>query len=402
METNYLKLEIPTTTTAEDFKRGVWIALAREDAPLDVFKQDIGEIKTDNYEVFVSSDNVDITYQGSVGYNREEPYIAYETYYEDEPYITTETYYDKNTQRNETRQVTKYKKVQRQRQVTKYKTVTDWSPHQGTHSESHMSASENREHVYLNEKEFLDRSCDVDSDNYIPVEDDAFFVSEYARAKVRDENISAVEMSARLGTPGDKYKDFSARVESVVNNYEMLFKANGYTSTIKYKGKEYVKNAFAFGELKVKGDKIKNDISLSKEAKKMLDEAEKKKEERLNAVEGNVWKKIMPFTLATYAVMALSILLSLLVRSTPLVIILAVASLAIHIFSIVFNKKETQKENEKARLENAEYTEKVTHEVENYARVHCAKVLSALNGKLNELGLKPASEEELGIGKRYT
>ena len=136
------KVRIVSNFSEDDFVRKSWIALANEDAPLEVFDENFGEVIQSEREVVIDSVAVNVSYQVSVGYDRQEPYIAYETYYENEPYITTESYYDSTLKCTRTREVTKYRSVAKQRQVTKYKTVTDWSPLSGVHHASSVAAVE--------------------------------------------------------------------------------------------------------------------------------------------------------------------------------------------------------------------------------------------------------------------
>lgn len=97
------KFKILPEHSESDFLRKVWISLAKENAPSELFSEDFGEVQKTEHEVFFESVSVEVDYQASIGYDREEPYIAYETYYEDEPYLTTESYYDSNTKSQSTR-----------------------------------------------------------------------------------------------------------------------------------------------------------------------------------------------------------------------------------------------------------------------------------------------------------
>ncbi|MBO5892409.1 MAG: hypothetical protein J6Q30_06820 [Oscillospiraceae bacterium] len=89
----------------EAFLRQLLINLGNNaETPVDVVNAEIGEVQESIREVILCTAQVSGTCTASVGYDRQEPYMDYETYKEKvgDKYIT------------------------RQRPVTKYRTVTDW------------------------------------------------------------------------------------------------------------------------------------------------------------------------------------------------------------------------------------------------------------------------------------
>ena len=105
------KMEISPEYSKDQFIRKAWITLAAENAPIEVFNETFrAAVKTD-LQILIDSLSADVTYQASVGYDREEPYTDYETYYEQEPYIAYEKQWNNVTKQTEERQVTKYKRV---------------------------------------------------------------------------------------------------------------------------------------------------------------------------------------------------------------------------------------------------------------------------------------------------
>lgn len=94
-----------------DFIRNAWISLAKEDAPIEVFSENFDDVSIIDHQVVADYVAVNIAYQVNIGYDRQEPYIAYEMYYEKEPYIAYEKRYNTTTRQYEKCQVTKYKDV---------------------------------------------------------------------------------------------------------------------------------------------------------------------------------------------------------------------------------------------------------------------------------------------------
>ena len=79
-----------------EFLREALIAFGKDGAPSEFFEQEVNFAEKEHtiVEVF---ETASYSYQASVGYDREEPYIDKEIYFEKEPYIDNERYYDTNT-----------------------------------------------------------------------------------------------------------------------------------------------------------------------------------------------------------------------------------------------------------------------------------------------------------------
>ena len=68
--------------------------MTKEDAPKEIFNNNFSDIYISEYQIIRNDICVDTTYEVSIGYDRQEPYIDTEVYYEKEPYIGYETYYE--------------------------------------------------------------------------------------------------------------------------------------------------------------------------------------------------------------------------------------------------------------------------------------------------------------------
>ena len=393
-----LKARIIPEHTKEDFLRSAWIALANEDAPIQVFEGDFNEIAESEHEVLIDHISVDVSYQVSVGYDRKEPYIAYETYYEDEPYITTESYYDRNTNSTRTREVTKYKKVQRQRQVTRYKTVTDWSALNGSHQATSIATVENLPGQYLDEDLFTSSFVTKTSDStvLIDVEENAEIkLNEAAYEAAMEEHRSKIYSSLYRSLPGDHSRDLDYQIKEIISHDSTIYKTCEYEASIYYNGKSYTKKAFPFGTMNVGGDRIENPISPENAAQEMKKEMNDKIASRNHEITENIWKSTKIVSLIGVLLLCLSIAGSVFVRSTVVVISLFAVAGAYFIFNQIFVKRADARELERAKNEIKQICESTKYEIENYASNYKSRQKIALNKKLKSLGLKPVGAEEL-------
>lgn len=393
-----VKAEIKPSYTKDQFIRKAWIALASEDAPIEIFEENFSEVKENEHQVLMDAISVDVTYQVSVGYDRQEPYIDYETYYEDEPYIAYEKEYNSTTKQYEERQVTKYKRVQKQRQVTKYKTVTDWSALNGNHSTSSMAVVENLKGQYLDEYLFINSFRGMKSGSLVPIDGEAadkMQVSESAHGKAMSEHRSAIDRSVRYSLPGDHNRDLDWKVSNITDSSTSLFKTPEYEATICLNGKTYVKHGFPFGPMEIGGDKIENEISLEAVTGKMKSELDSKIHDRKDSIDKNISKATNGISLLTIGLLVASILVSGLIKSTPLVVGVFAIAVAAFVFNTIKVKSETAAENKRADLEIANETSKVNSEIADYSKNYKIKQREALNNKLKSLGFEPVAASEM-------
>lgn len=382
----------------DEFIRKSWIKLAKEDAPIEIFNEDFGEVSENKHQVLIDTISVDVTYQVSVGYDRQEPYTAYEDYYEKEPYIAYEKHFNTVTKQNEERQVTKYKEVKKQRQVTKYKTVTDWSPLTGKHSTESIAVVENLKDEYLDKELFVESSSGIKEGSVLPATADIasrMQVTETARESAMTKHYDIIENSVVYSLPGDHYRDLDWNVSKVKDSSSSLYETPEYEVSICYNEKIYKKHAFPFGSMDIGGDKIENLISLDTVIGKMEDDLTKQNEERKKVIDTNISKSTSRFSLFTIVLLVISIGVSLLIRSTALVLIIFSISVAAFIFNSIKVKRETSAETKRAKDEINSRTERVKLEIDNYSEYYKIKQRDALNKKLKSLGYEPATAAEL-------
>lgn len=344
------------------FLKEAWIAVAKEDAPLSVFGHDFDEVSEKIHEVIIDSLTVGASYRASVGYDRQEPYTAYEDT------IENETYYE-NGQRY-TRRVT------RQRPVTRYKTVTDWHPLQAELEVDSAVTVDNNPGAVFDEDLFSEAFCSIPSENAVPLLREKaaeMKTSDAAESEISDKHLARVRREIAHALPGDRYKDLDYKIISVKNSSRGMFVSCEYEATLTFDGKTYVKRAFPFGYMKIGGDAVDNGGGFEATAEKMKAE-----------IPSRVWNKTKANSYLTAALLALSIVTSLFIHVRIPVVALFIAAAAAFIYNAVKVGRVKRKETEKVEAEIAKSSEK-----------HREKLLKALNGKLAALGFEPVTADSL-------
>lgn len=391
------KGQITPEYTKEQFLRKVWLTLAEEDVPLEVYSENFGEVKEIPHQVLFHKIRVDVACQASIGYDRQEQYTDYETYYEDVPYTAYEKQYNVDIHDFEEKPVTKYRKVAKQRAVTKYKTVTDWSAWNGRHSTKSLAIKENLKGCSFDEALFADSFCGMKDSSLGPVDEATaakMEISKEALDRANSEHSDNITRSVAGALPGDHYRDLDWQVQRG-SEESSLYNAVEYAAVIHYNGKDYTKYAFPFGPMQIGGDKIENPLSLDEAVAGMENKLYDFKKERNSAIESSVAKTSAPLAYATIALLVVSILVSLFIRSTFLVVIMLIAAVAAFVLCELAIRRSTSTETTKAKEEIAAEEARVQNEVDNYSAIYKEKQLAALNGRLQSLGFEPATADEL-------
>ena len=391
------KAEIMPEYTKEQFLREAWIALAAEDAPIEVFRENFGEVQQIAHQVLFHNMQVEVAYQASVGYDRQEPYDAYETYYEKEPYYVYEKQYNSVTQQYEERQVEKFRKVEKQRRVTKYKTVTDWSAFSGSHSTESVVVEENfKDRVFFGEL-FADSFRSRKESSLVPVAGEAaakMQISKDALDRAMKRHSENITRSVDRAIPGDHHRDLDWQIRRERGDVSLI-NATEYAATITFEGEVYTKRAFPFGKMTVGGDTIENDVSLDSAVTKMRNEMWERAKQRKKAIETNTANATLPMSLLTIAFLLASILVSLLVRSVFLAVAMLITAVASFIVNEIVIRKRTNAEQQAAKDEIEAEEAKTRAEIRDYSGAHKENLLNALNGRLRSLGCAPASLDDL-------
>lgn len=392
-----LKAEIKPEYTKEQFLREAWIALAAEDAPMAVFNAEFGEVQAVAHQILIHRDLAEVDYQASVGYDRQEPYDAYETYYEKEPYYVYEKQWNSVRQEYEERPVEKFRKVEKQRRVTKYKTVTDWSAWNGCHSVESVAVVENLKGRVLDVSLFADSFRSMKEGSSVPVTGEAaakMQVSEQALDRANETHCSNIDRSVEKVVPGDHHRDLTWEVRREREDVS-LFNATEYVAAITFNGRTYTRRAFPFGNMTVGGDTIQNNVSLDSAVTKMQNEMRENSENRRKTAEANTAKATQAISLLTIGFLLASILVSLLIRSTFLVIAMFLFAVASFVFNEIVVKNRDFEERKRADEEIKAEESRARAEIRDYSNVYKTKLLNALNDKLQSLGYAPASADDL-------
>ena len=346
----------------DKFIRKIWIEIAKDDAPFDIFDQNFGDVVQNEHQVLIQSLSADMNYQASIGYDRQEPYIAYEDYYEDESYY-------ENGQR-------KTRSVRKQRPVTKYKTVTDWSAQHGTHHASSIVTVENIPNQFLDEELFISsfRYMKEKSLSIIP-EDVAskIEVTKKALEAAAEEHHDILFRDLYCSLPGDRKKDIDYQITKITDSSMSIYVAQEYEATISYNGKTYTKRAFPFGKMEIGGDKVENEEGL-----------ETVTEGKRARIPDMVWPKVKNISILTIILLALTIIVNCFIHVTALVVICFIAAVAAFVVNTVMVRKQTK-----------DITAMVETEISDYSTNYKTKQRELLNNKLKSLGLEPAKADEL-------
>ena len=386
-----VKAEIKPAYTKDQFIRKAWITLASEDAPLEIFNENFSEVKEIDHQVLMESIEVDVAFQASIGYDRQESYTKYETYYEKESY----TDYNKDG-----KPFTQYRTVEKTRPVTKYKTVTDWRPLNGNLSKSSKVIIENMEeqadgfYPWSFEQSFRG----ISAESIIPLDGaagDNMKMSDDARDNAAALHLYNINGAVQRSLPGDHYKDLDWKISKITDSTTALYKTKEYKTTICMNGETYEKRGFPFGEMAIVGSKIENEMGLDAVTGKMKSELESKINDRKNAINKNISKATNGISILTIGLLVASILVSVLIKSTPLVVGVFAIAVAAFVFNTIKVKSETAAENKHADSEIANETSKVNSEIADYSKNYKIKQREALNNKLKSLGFEPAAESEM-------
>ncbi len=357
-----MKVAIIPEFTKENFVRKAWIEMAKEDIPFDVFDNDFHDVIQNEHQVLIDTVSAEMEYQASIGYDREEPYIAYEDYYEDEHYY-------ENGQE-------KTRRVKKQRQVTKYKTVTDWSAQHGTHSASSIATVENTPGQYLDEGLFISSFRYKSNESISPIPEEAaaeITVSSEAHEAATEEHRKVLFRNLYMALPGDHKKDIDYHITKITKSTQTIIIAQEYETTISYNGKTYTKRAFPFGKMEIGGDTIENSESLDSVTKS-----------KRNNIPDMVWNKTRSISFITIALLVLSIIVSCFIHITAFVVICFLVAVAAFVLNTVSVSKQTKM-----------ITAAVESEIADFSSNYKTKQRELLNKKLKSLGMEPAKADEL-------
>ena len=381
---------IEAKESVQDFLRNAWIELAKEKVPEDIFKENFSEVTVSERAIYYKYISASLSVEGSIGYDREEPYTDIETYYEQEPYLAEEEYYDSDLRMRRTRLVTKYKRVQKERPVTKYKTVTDWSLYQGN-ADASGSAYVACDSSDFDSKFFRKNyyGCQTKFDK----NEEPFSVPHIAESKADKEISKDFESQIVRKMPGDHYRDLRWSISDVECLEEKVYQVEQYSTSIQYKGETYKKIAFPFCSGNVGGDVIPNEDSPSKICERKKAEVEKEDEEDRENADYEVFRRTKWHSLFTAILLLTSCILSCFLRSLPPVITVFVLALACYVLNrIIFSRKETEVWNE-IRSRRANRNAYLENEIKKIKTNYKQRIQELLNQKLKTLGLATYDEE---------
>ncbi len=375
MSTQSFGYRVANKLNKEDFIRASWITLAKEDAPLEVFNENFEAVSIIEHEVVVGTVAAELSYQASVGYDRQESHLE------------TESYYDSSS------------KTRKERLVTKYKTVTDWNVISNRHSTTSTVMVENisgveldkgrlKESLLANEGQALNEAIANGANEKVEVSDDTL-------KNMHAEHEVNFHFAVAKTLPGDRHKDLVVNVDSMQGKDSEIYLASEYATNISYGGKKYNKYAFPFGYTIIGGDEIKSPESAAAFKERQLKILTDNKEARRQSHNKRLWEANKKTVFTTIALMLLSFLTGMLyflpsIFST----LIGFAFSGSMIYTIVNYVKSHKKVQDSIDKENEEEQNRIHKEIEEYANNRKAAVREALNKKLLSLGMVAASDAE--------
>lgn len=391
--------EVIPQYTQKQFLRKVWIDLAKTDIPLDVFSGNFSEVESKSCDLIANIFSANFSYQASIGYNHEEPYTDYESYSENEPYLTMKSYYDADTKTTQMRQVTEYRKVERQRAVTRSRTVTDWQPFSGEKNFESAMLLSTQKNPEFNYWLFLENLENAKTEHVkIPLPDEQnvnVIISEENQKEMKSRHCDVIYQKICSCLPGDESRDVKYQIKELKEKKTLLYKVPEYRMTIQYKGKEYSRYTYPFGEMKTAGDVIENENDLYTTREKIGSDSKKKQEERKNNTKRIVEKRTLGISILTIAALLMSIAVSYFVRNFVWIGIAFVFAVCAFVFNTVAVKKIGEKEEENMYRDIREESKRAEKEIADITKNYKSRLLFTLNRKLQSLELEPATEEEV-------
>lgn len=380
-----VKVKILPEFSKKQFVEKVWATLAAEDAPDEVFNENFDSVSEIEYEVLVSSISAEVSYHVSIGNNRQEPYIDYETYYEKEPYLDYETYFE-NGERKQ-RPITKYKKVERQRQVTKYKTVTDWTPQTGNQLVNSFTIVKNKGKRNFDKSLFQSSFKAVKNHSKIPIPaGEELEITDAAHNKAMSNHRDDIFTSVESSLSGDYNKGLNCQLSNITSSSMALYKTIEYELSLYYKGKPYTKRAFPFGAMIIGGDKIPNGAGIEAMKNEMTLELQASSKKKKNEIPEVVWRSSKVIQFVSAAILVLSILVSWFVHEPIVAIIVFAVAVGAYVYKDYFVKKSTNDATKKIDDEIKKRSSTVRKEIAEYSSNYKLKKQELLQKKLKSLG----------------
>lgn len=228
--------EIKREYSKEDFLRNVLINLSKDtNSPSNIMDSKFSEVKEFKKEMINVTADVDVSYSGSVGYDRKETYTDYESKY------------DKDLGKNI------------QVPVTKTRIVTDWRPHSGNISTHNKVYSTVNSEYWDYEIESLFNSATKELKNENIIESSDVNLNKIALERAVRGCETHAEYDVRW--PGDHQKDTSYHHNTSVTKI-VCYVFPYYEVEYTYDGKTYKSRGVAFGKPNEKHKTPQNSVNV--------------------------------------------------------------------------------------------------------------------------------------------
>ena len=323
----------------KQFLREAILTLAKEDAPLEALENDLSEVREIEHTVFCSEIDFNVSYTASIGYNK--------------PY------------------------------------GTEWVPMSG---EIKITST-----VFEDENKYFDNDLFRES---LILSSDLPSLEGVPETKIREitENnhfdattvvpLHALQVRSKLerSLPGDCVRDLHYNSEPILSKASLITVPE-YTTSVRIGQEDKTIRAFPVGTMPIYCGYIED----SESVKARTDEMEKQIEEHKDSIEKNIWIKAKKSFYLTFICSAISMLVSLLVRSYIVAILVFIPAVVAFILNL--RTEKDAKMNEESAIKTEESNMKSF--IENYTLERKNKKKTLIEEKFNQLGLDPLNQNDI-------
>lgn len=338
-------LQIIPRYSKDDFIREIWLNIASEDSPIDIFDCDLCDVTESFKKIVVCTVNAKLTYTARTGKEREQRIQIREK-------IDTGEIFPREVKSE------------------RIETVVDWDPTpiiKDTEITSSISYdTQTRKNLYgLSLAELAE--CDtVDKEASEILDSDMTEIGRILYDKIYQTIYD--DLYSR-----NRKIDLDLEIKETETLSTVIYLVPVWETTIEYKGEKYTKKAYPIGYMEISGNKI-NIETKENYIKKKQDENDRRKKSEL-------WKKTKKIDFIAWGCSVLSIILSLSVRSIIVSVLGLIPVAGMFAFSWWYTSQEW-------------YKLPKNPDDNTILNQYLQKKYDLLNNKLTSLNLKPLDQYE--------
>ncbi len=375
-ETRYEnKYRIVPSFSKEYILKCLLTKLVEEDSPLEALDVDFDSLELKEPTFIESSKVFQVSFQAKIGTDKQESYIAYETYYERVPVSSQNG--------------VRYESVLKERPVTRYKNIIDWSPVASTLKvETNVLSANEEDYEYY--RKIVSNGLDNINDDSLKEIDDEITTSDYASKCINLMEENAIKHDIYNTLHGDHIDKIDFEITSTIKVEDTYYITPIYFLYVNYKGQQYKKYVCPIGNsVNIQGDKIIDEYSIDAYTK----EKTTIKNDQINNYTSVTKKEInkrRTLLLLPSALLVLFMIIILSITSSIawLNIMLICLSIVVFIVCGIFSSKFAKEKNNELQNIIRDLESNYSKDVNNFASQRKEKLNSKLEAKLEELGIK--------------